>query len=72
MLGSPLAGPMLGSWEPSNHERAAKRALDAPLRTSRHRAGPAKALMELINELNRILEEKERRLKRTPEWKDKG
>jgi len=26
-------------------------------------------LMELINEINRILEEKERRLKQTPEWK---
>jgi hypothetical protein len=27
-------------------------------------------LLELINEINRILEEKERRLKETPEWKN--
>ena len=29
-------------------------------------------LMELINEINRILEEKERQLKQNPEWKDNG
>ena len=27
-------------------------------------------LVELINEINRLLEEKERRLKQNPEWKD--
>ena len=29
-------------------------------------------LVELINEINRLLEEKERRLKQNPEWKDGG